>query len=176
MKTARVFRRHRLAPYPPSRPRCLRKPGRPSCVGHAFARGVLPGAFVRGLDLSTRVSMSSANPKTHKYMSCMHDLAINKEHHGTTACCSCPPKTTHFFARCRLTGVYRIWFFRTENDAQYFSGPGSCYRYHPPNTFRSRRHHDTTVCCGSVPKGPFISLGADWLALFIQTLVLPNRK
>ena len=25
-------------------------------------------------------------------MSCMHDLAINKEHHNTTACCSSPPK------------------------------------------------------------------------------------
>ena len=43
------------------------------------------------------------------------------------------------FTRCRLTGVQRLWSSRTENILQYFSRPGSSYRCHPPNTFRSGR-------------------------------------
>ena len=76
MKMSRVFGRNLFAPHPPPRPRCLRKPRRPSCVGRAFARGVMPGAFIWGLDLSTRPFKLSANPKTLIYMSCMHDLAM----------------------------------------------------------------------------------------------------
>ena len=84
------------------------------------------------------------------------------------------PQTIHHFTRCRLTGAYRLWSSQTENNLQHFSRPGFCYRCHPPNTFRSGRHHDTTACCGSVPKNPFFhSVQTDWR---IQTLVLPNRK
>ena len=68
------------------------------------------------------------------------------------------------FTRCSETRVYRLWSSRAENNLQYFSRPGSCYRYHPPNTFRSGRHHDdTTACCGSVPKKQlFHSVQTDW--------------
>ena len=48
------------------------------------------------------------------------------------------PQRTHSFTR-RLPGVYRLWSSRTENNIQYVSRPGSCYRCHPPNTFRSGR-------------------------------------
>ena len=39
------------------------------------------------------------------HMSCIHDLAINKENHDTTSCCG-GPETTHSFTRRRLTRVY----------------------------------------------------------------------
>ena len=99
-------------------------------------------------------------------MSCIHDLAINKEHHDTTACCSYPSKQPILFLHSVQSDsrIYRLWSSQTEHNLQYFSRPGSCYRYHPPNTFRSGRHHDdTTACCGSVPKKQlFHSVQTDW--------------
>ena len=67
MKTPRVFRRNRFARHPPSRSRCLCKPRRLSGVGRDFARGVLPGAFVRALDFersSFQVFSQRQNPHT----------------------------------------------------------------------------------------------------------------
>ena len=81
MKTSRVFRRNRFVPHPPSHTRCLRKLLRPSCVGRAFVRGVLPRSFC----LRTRFEHSSFQvfsppPNTHVciylHMSCMHYLAM----------------------------------------------------------------------------------------------------
>ena len=46
---------------------------------------------------------------------------------------------------------------------QYFSRPGSCYRYHPANTFRSGRHHDTTAAAVLSRKNPFFHpVQTDW--------------
>ena len=71
-----------------------------------------------------------------------------------------PNKLLFYFTRCSLTVVYRPWSSRTENNLQNFSRPESCYRYHPPKTFRNGRHHDTTAWCGSVPKDPILPLDA----------------
>ena len=53
------------------------------------------------LSLRTRLR----NEILYIYMSCIHDIANNKENHDTTACCGCPERT-HSFTRCRLTRVY----------------------------------------------------------------------
>ena len=137
MKTPRVFRRNRFARHP-SRSRCLCKPRRPSCVGRAFARGVLPGDF----RLSTRFGRSSFqvfSQDQNTHMSCMHDLAINKQKHDTTASCDTVRKESLLSLLFRLTRVCRVWSSRTENNLQYFSRPEPSYRCHPPNTFRSGR-------------------------------------
>ena len=73
------------------------------------------------------------------YMPCMHDLAIIIKRTMTPLLAAVLSRKIHFFIRCRLTRVYRLWSTRTKNNLQYFSRPGSFYRCHPPNAFRSRR-------------------------------------
>ena len=78
MKTPRVYCRDRFARHPPPHSRCLCHVRRPSCVGRAFARGVLPGAFVRALDLGARASKSSANARTHICRACTISQSITR--------------------------------------------------------------------------------------------------
>ena len=79
----------------------------------------------------------------HTYMSCMHDLAIiNKENHDTTACCGSVPKEP-----IDSLGADRLAYTDSGPPEpkiflQYFSQPGSSYRCHPPNTFRSGRERE----------------------------------
>ena len=44
-----------------------------------------------------------------------------------------------FFHSVETDWCYRLGSCRTENILQHFSRPGSSYRCHPPNTFRSGR-------------------------------------
>ena len=55
---------------------------------------LLSRCAARSFLLRTRASKSSANPQTHI---CMRDLAINKEHHDKTACCSFVPNKPILF-------------------------------------------------------------------------------
>ena len=80
--------------------------------------------------LSTRFERSSLqvfSQRQNTHMSCIHDLAINKENHDTTACFGSVPKEP--ILQCRLTRVYRLWSSRTENNLQYFS----CLLYTSPS-------------------------------------------
>ena len=162
-----MFRRNRFAPYPPPRPRCLTRL-RTRCVARSFR------LRIRFEHWSFQVF---SRPQNTHIIYDMHARSRNRqEHHHTTACCSSPPKQPmNFFTRLSLTDVYRFWSSRTESNLQYFFRPGSCCRYHPINTFRPGRHHDTTACSGSDPKEPIIPPPCR-LTGVIQTRVLPNRK
>ena len=119
-------------------PLCLQAPS-------PFSRGtrLRSRCVTRSFRLSTRFGRSSFqvfSQRQNTHMSCMYDLAINKNNHDTTDCwLRFYPQKTHSFTRCKLTGVYRLWSSRTQNSLRYFSRPGSSYRCLPPNTFRSER-------------------------------------
>ena len=74
--------------------------------------------------MSARASKSSANPTTHTLI-----------HVKRTCLLRFCPERTHYFTRCGLIGVYRLWSSRTENNSQYFYRPGSPYRCHPRTHF-----------------------------------------
>jgi len=171
MNTPRVFRRNRFAPHPPSRPRCLCKPRRPSCMERAFSRGVLPGAFVWELELPSL----QPTPNTHIYMSCMHYLAINEKQHYTTACCSSVPINPFFsFTRCRLTGACRVWSSRTKKNYRTSPGPDLATDTTPKHVPLREATMIRLLAAVLSPLNPFFH--SVQTTGVIQTLALPNRK
>ena len=70
-----AFRRNRFVRHPPARSRCLCKPRRPSCVGRAFARGVLLGGSSEHSIWA--LELSSLQP-TPEYTYVMHARSRNQ--------------------------------------------------------------------------------------------------
>ena len=99
MKTRRVFRRNRFALHPPSHPRCLCKPRRPSCVGRAVCCFRLSNRFEH-----PSFQVFSQPQTTHIYV--MHARYHNQQRAPWYDCLlRLCPQVTHRFTRCRLTGT-----------------------------------------------------------------------
>ena len=135
MKTPRVFRRNQFARHPPSRPRCLRKPRHPSCMERAFARGVLPRAFVCKTSIPVPGTSVSSVRLPSVPGTCGSSVRLWR---------NIEPSISAFEPPILQPTPQRTCI--------------SCM--HDP-AINDKKNPDTTACCGSVSKEPILSLGAD---------------